>query len=74
MKDNHEWREDVGHTLVEKAHRKIQRECLKAYADEADEMAVEEQAEIVMFGTGELNKASAASIKEQLADVCRVLS
>lgn len=74
MKDNLEWKEDDGHTLVDKAHRKIQRECLKAYADEADELETEEQVGIVVFGTGELNQASASSIKEQLAEVCNLVS
>jgi hypothetical protein len=60
--------------LVNKAHRKIQSECLKAYADEADGLATEEQMDIIVFGTGELNQASAASIKEQLVDVCKVVA
>lgn len=74
MKDNHEWTEDNGDTLIEKAHRKIQRECLKAYAnDEMDGLETEEQVNVVVFGTSDLNQSSTSYIKEHLTNACKIV-
>jgi len=74
IKDNQEWKEDDGNSLVEKAHHKIQRECLKAYTDIEDDTHTDEQMEILVLGTSELNQASATYIKEQLSDICTLKS
>jgi hypothetical protein len=74
MKDNLEWKEDNGCTLVEKAHHKIQNECIKAYTDIEDDTYTDDHMELLVLGTSDLNQASATYIKEQLSDICTLKS
>jgi hypothetical protein len=74
MKDNEEWKEDDGNTLVTKTHRKIQNEGLRAYADNGALLHPEEMVELAAFATSDLKQAHAATIKEHVANVCRIVS
>jgi hypothetical protein len=73
MKDNEEWKEDDGNTLVTKTHRKIQNEGLRAYADNGV-LHPEEMVELAAFATSDLKQAHAATIKEHVANVCKIFN
>jgi hypothetical protein len=73
MKDKEEWKEDDGDTLVDKTHKKLQKDFIDRYTkNEISNLQDDETMELLLLITKEMEYKNIMKIKDELSNNCEL--